>query len=222
MLFDLISNPSRETLIMILLSIPIILFALSAHESAHGLAASLLGDNTARNLGRITLNPAKHLDFFGTLMMFTVGFGWAKPVPVVSRNFRKPKWGMALTAIAGPLSNLLFSYVFFVIHSAIGSYFTQAVISNTFVYAIYLFFYVAFLLNLSLAVFNLLPVPPLDGSRILFVLLPSKAYFAVMKYERYISIAIMVLLFSGALTIPLNLLCDLITEVFSYSVRWMG
>ena len=113
MLLDLLfSGNIKETLIVFLMWVPIILLAFSVHESAHALVASWLGDSTAKNFGRITLNPAKHLDPYGTLSMLVFGIGWAKPVPINSRNMKNPKWGMAISALAGPVSNLLLGFIF--------------------------------------------------------------------------------------------------------------
>ncbi len=206
------------SVIQVLLSIPIILLALSLHESAHGYVAKLMGDRTAYNLGRITLNPVKHLDFMGTLMMFVFGFGWAKPVPINTRYFKNPKWGMALSALAGPVSNIIASYIFYFLASLLALKITTY---NVFILAVYLFCMVGFQLNLHLAIFNFLPIPPLDGSRILFTFLPAKAYFGVMKYERYISLAIMILLFTGLLSAPLSYVADLVWGLFELSVGWM-
>ncbi len=205
-----------------LCSIPVIILALCVHETAHGFVAKLLGDPTAYNLGRISLNPKKHLDPMGTILMFVFGFGWAKPVPINTRYFRNPKWGMALSALAGPVSNVICSYIFFVLCSLMENFLviqtqTTFIIAN----AVHSLFYVGYLLNLSLAVFNLLPVPPLDGSRILFVILPAKAYFAVMKYERYIYIGVMVLVMTGMLDTPLALVREGLTNLFELSVAWM-
>lgn len=239
MLFDLFSNGfTREALISILLSIPVILFALTIHECSHGYAAKLMGDPTAYNLGRLTLNPSKHLDPIGTLMMLIFGFGWAKPVPVNTRYFKKPKAGMIITAVAGPLSNFITGYLCYVISFVLyrftdmhymfpfGAYTRVAIpgfgaVDYVFM-TLYLLFYMGYVMNLGLALFNLLPVPPLDGSRILFAVLPARYYFGMMRYERYVSLVLMLLLFTGVLTRPLGIALDGIEDLFKMSVSWLG
>ena len=160
----------------------VLLTAFPVHECAHALAAHWLGDDTAKNQGRISFNPLRHLDLFGTVFMLLAGFGWAKPVPINANNFKNRKVGMAVSSLAGPLSNVLMSYVSIVICKIL----TYSSYGNSYVNALADVFWYATILNLGLAVFNLLPVPPLDGSRIFNLVLPEKLYFKVMKYENII------------------------------------
>ena len=205
---------------LLLLRIPVILLALSMHEAAHGFAAYKMGDPTARNLGRLTLNPLKHLDPIGTLMMFVFGFGWARPVPINPRYFKDPKKGMAISAAAGPISNLLLGFVgllcanlfwFAVTRSGLIFEADGALYANTdsafvvnLVSYTHTFFYLFYMLNVSLGVFNLLPVPPLDGSRIFLSFLPTNLYFQIMRYERVIQTVLMLGLWLGFLDTPLR------------------
>jgi Zn-dependent protease len=197
-----------EYIFNLLLMIPIAIISLSVHESAHGYVSYLLGDPTARNLGRITMNPLKHFDVLGFICMVLFRVGWAKPVPVNARYYKNPRAGMALTAAAGPISNLLLAVI-----GVFGSETTWLLMRNmseadaafTVVATVFNFFYLFALCNISLAVFNLMPFPPFDGSRILYVFLPPKQYFGLMKYERYIMIAVLVLFYLGAFDLPLSL-----------------
>lgn len=166
------------------------LIALTVHEFSHGYAAYKLGDPTAKSLGRLTLNPVKHLDPIGALCMVFFRFGWAKPVPINPRYFKKPKRDFALTALAGPLSNLLLAFTFGLIYlltvKGFSSVFFESELSYRLAVNLTLFIYIFHAVNLGLAVFNLIPVPPLDGSRLLNVILPTRLYFKVMRYERQI------------------------------------
>lgn len=213
MLLSALSN-GVEGIVQILMLLPIILFSLSLHESAHGFVAMKLGDYTASQEGRITLNPLKHLDPLGFLSMLLVGIGWARPVPVNVRNFKDPRKGMMLTGLAGPLSNFLLGLVATLLgalYNAIALNFTNV---STGVYAVLLtidlFFYLTAYMNFSLAIFNLIPCPPFDGSRIFFYFLPKNWYFRVMRYERYIGIGVMVLILAlGRLGLsPVPILTD--------------
>ena len=200
----------REWLIHLLLSLPTILIALSVHECAHAWAAYKLGDATAKNFGRMTINPLKHLDPLGVLCMIVAGFGWARPVPVNSRNLRNPKRDMVLISLAGPASNIVLAFIGLLIlrilqvlvlpalsAAAIGTFGVDAI-------AMLLQFLMLFcMLNAGLAIFNLLPIPPLDGSHLLALILPSRIYFKYVRYERYISFALVLLLVFNVLDIPL-------------------
>ncbi len=202
----------RGWLIQILLSLPIVLIALCVHETAHGFIAYRLGDPTARNLGRLTLNPAKHLDPIGFLCMLLFGFGWAKPVPINTRYFKNPKRDMAISALAGPVSNLLLAVVFALLMKLYFSFFAFRIATEV-QYFIYLFLLLGVRLNITLAVFNLIPIPPLDGSRILLLFLPADTYFKVMRYERYLSIGLMIALAFGLLDTPIHFVSNLFLQL---------
>jgi Zn-dependent protease len=182
-----------------ILSILAVIIALSIHEFSHGLIAYKLGDNTAKSLGRLTINPLKHLDPIGALTMLFFRFGWAKPVPINPRNFKKPKRDFALTALAGPLSNIILAFFSALLFLIFLKLYTGAKESflNVLLYNTCLFFSIFTSLNIGLGVFNLIPVPPFDGSRILNVILPEKLYFKIMKYERRIYLFVILWLFAG-------------------------
>lgn len=200
-------------ILLMLLSLPIMLIALATHESAHGFMAYKLGDPTARNLGRITLNPIKHFDLFGFISMLVFHIGWAKPVPINTRHFKNPRRDMALTGAAGPLSNLCLALIHLLVLRLVMLFIPYFFAQESFSFALafnndqpfkgslaftiaalvlYLL-YMGVALNVMLAIFNLIPIPPFDGSRIFYAFLPQKLYFGVMKYERYIMIGFIVL-----------------------------
>lgn len=158
-----------------------VLFCLTVHETCHGLAALALGDPTAKRQHRLSLNPLRHIDWFGLLMMLVAGFGWAKPVPVNPNYFKKPRQGMALTALAGPVSNLLLALLLLIPARLIYTYAHYSVFNQTALD----FLTSTAALSIGLGLFNLIPIPPLDGSKVLAVLLPERAYRWLMRYERF-------------------------------------
>lgn len=219
MLLDLIRGGNALSIFMgVCVSAFVVFCVMPIHEYSHALVATKLGDQTARLSGRLTLNPMAHISPWGAIMILLVGFGYAKPVPVNVRNtkMKNKKAAMALIALAGPLSNLIIGflsvmvrYIILVAASKRGGEMTTAI------FALNIFFQYSAIININLAVFNLIPIPPLDGSRILFAILPSKFYFGIMKYERYIMAAMFLLLLTGVLTTPLSYLSKLIYNAFN-------
>ena len=190
------------------------LCCVTIHEMSHGYAACLLGDPTAKNAGRLTLNPLRHIDLMGLLAMVLVKFGWAKPVPVDPRHFKKPKRDMALTALAGPVSNVVLAYGALCLSSALLWCCARNPGSVILRYVYLLFYYMA-VLSAGLAVFNIFPIPPLDGSKVLFACLSDRAYERLMRYERYGMGLLMLLLITGLIDTPLS-------AMRSWLLTWLG
>lgn len=168
-----------------------VLLCLTVHETCHGLAALALGDPTAKRMRRLSFNPIHHIDWLGLLSMFLCGFGWAKAVPVDMRYFKNPRAGMALTALAGPASNFLLSLLALFLASLIGQL-PGAALSGFLVW-LFNFLVETAILSIGLGLFNLVPIPPLDGSKVLFSLLPERAYYTLMRYERFGLLIMMVI-----------------------------
>lgn len=192
-----------------------VLLCLTVHETCHGLVAYALGDPTARRAHRLSLNPLRHIDWFGLLMMFAAGFGWAKPVPVNPNYFKKPKQGMALTALAGPVSNFLLALL---------TLLAARILCDVAAYSetnqrILDFLLMVAVLSIGLGLFNLVPIPPLDGSKVLFAVLPDRAYDWLMRNERYGMLLLFALVFFD---VGSNALSKTIQWVFDLFCRMVG
>ncbi len=197
-----------DVVFLVLTYAVLILVVLPFHEFAHAFVAHLCGDNTAKWQGRLTLNPFAHLTLFGTLMLVVCGFGTARAVPVNPMNFRNRKRDSVLVSLAGPLSNLLMAVV------AVGIFCLVVLVGNYAAIQIAAMVCLDILLpiNITLAVFNLLPIPPLDGSRLWSTFLPLRWRLLLEQYSNYFIIALFLLLMTGVLDYPLNLLTNLVAK----------
>ena len=204
-------------LLTLLISAAAALLCITLHELSHGFVAWRLGDPTAKNAGRLTLNPIKHLDLFGLLMMLIAKVGWAKPVPVDMRYFKHPKQGMALTALAGPAANLLLAYLGMVAWKILYYWAPTTMIT---VFAARFLQYLV-MMDVGLAVFNLIPIPPLDGSRILLVVLPQRIYFQIMRYERVIFVILLAAVWAGVLDGVLGTFNDVVWDLLDLGTGYI-
>lgn len=191
-------------LLSLLLRVLGVLVCLTVHETCHGLAAYALGDPTAKRMHRLSFNPLHHIDWLGLASMVICGFGWAKPVPVDMRYFKKPKTGMAVTALAGPVSNFLLALLLLFLSSLLARFGA----ASTVVLWLILFLHSTAALSIGLGLFNLIPIPPLDGSKVLFALLPEGAYHTLMRYERYGMVVLLLLVWLDVGSSYLSLAID--------------
>ncbi len=205
---NIFRNLDWSVLTDMLFSVVPALLCITLHELAHGYTAYKLGDNTAMLAGRLTLNPLRHIDPWGLVMMVLFRFGWAKPVPVDMRHFDKPRQGMAITALAGPVMNVLITAVFIFLYGLL--YTPLYIKGGAFAQSLFQMIVTTGYLSLSLAVFNLIPISPLDGSKVLFAFLSDSAYAKLMRYERYGMIIVMLLVITGA-----------VSGVLSTVVNWL-
>ncbi len=202
---------------MFIANVLAIVISLPFHECAHAYMATLLGDTTAKKQGRLSLNPLSHLDIFGFLCLTFIGFGWAKPVPINSRNFAKPKRDMTLVALAGPLSNLLLAFI--------GLCFCRFLLFLKFlnfklhflIWAIFIFHHFS-MVNLNLAVFNLIPIPPLDGSRLIFNFISDRYYRLVLFLETYGGYFVMMLVLTDRFNAIISFFSENLFCVFNFLI----
>ena len=216
-----LDNMDWSSLLQLLLRVAAVLLCIVFHEVSHGVAAWLLGDPTAKRQHRLSLNPLRHIDPFGALMMLLVGFGWAKPVPVDTRYFKKPKTGMAITALAGPLSNFILAYgMMLLAYICLGIFVVNEVPYSGSAQGILDFCVMTAGLSIGLGVFNLIPFPPLDGSKILGVLLPDRIYYKILRYEFAGTVILMALLWLGVLDTPLYAVRSFVSEGLMNLAQW--
>lgn len=203
----------------LLLSVVPALICITLHELAHGYVAYRLGDDTAKRAGRLTLNPLRHIDIMGLLMMIVFKFGWAKPVPVNMRKFKNPKKGMAITAAAGPIANLLIALVFLFLYGFLFALLHRPGRSLNWLLEM---LYITAYLSIALAIFNIIPIPPLDGSKVLFSCISDRSYTKLMYYERYgmIILLVLVLLLSRTSLDPLSRAAYWVMDKLFFAANW--
>lgn len=205
-----------SALLQTLLRILSVLICLTVHETSHGLAAYALGDPTAKRMKRLSFNPIHHIDWLGLASMMICGFGWAKPVPVDMRHFKNPRLGMAVTALAGPVSNFLLALALMFGASRLSLMMSDNLaLIGTFTLGLFEFLLSTAILSIGLGLFNLVPIPPLDGSKVLFSILPERAYYILMRFERYGMLLLMLIIW---LDLGGNYLSGAIETVY----YWMG
>lgn len=190
-----------------LYSLPAVLIAITLHEYAHGFVSWKLGDPTPKQDGRLSLNPIHHLDLLGTLCLLVFHMGWAKPVQINPRYYKNPKLGTVLVSLAGPFMNFLIAFI-----SMFGVVTTYTMTGTVSDIAYYICVYLVNI-NIGLGIFNLIPIPPLDGSKVLSAVLPEKLYFGYMKYERYFMVILLIAVYLGILSTPINWISDRVVDV---------
>ncbi len=204
---------NQTQILSFIMSIPAVLLAITVHECAHGWAAYLMGDSTARYSGRLSLNPLRHMDPIGALCMLFFRFGWAKPVPINPSNFKNHRWGIVTVSLAGPLANFVLGLICFVLFRAIQSFLTGPSLLAEFSFIILV---QSAFMNVGLMIFNLVPIPPLDGSKILLEFLPYRWQYKIYQYERYFGLILILLVWGGSMTPILSLLQSYVLMFYEF------
>ena len=204
---------SKAGILSLLISIPGLLLAITLHEYAHGLAAYLMGDRTAKYDGRLSLNPMKHKDPVGALCMLILRFGWAKPVPINPYNFKKQRLGVITVSLAGPFANFVLGLISCIVFYVLAFFAPQGGAVVGFFREIFLY---STLMNTGLMIFNLIPIPPLDGSKVLMEFLPYKAKYRMYQYERYFSLILLAVVYLGTLTPILSTLQGYVLTFYEF------
>ncbi|MBQ7124402.1 MAG: site-2 protease family protein [Oscillospiraceae bacterium] len=214
----ILSGGIQSAVYLLVIRLIVALIALPIHECAHGYAAYRMGDYTAERQGRLTLNPLAHFDPIGTIAIILFGFGWARPVPINPLNFENPKKGMMISSLAGPMSNIGLAFVSMVLYKI--SYIPVYLgVTGAFIATVQTFLLYMISINITLGVFNLIPIPPLDGSRIATYFLPQRIYFKIMQYENIIFIVLLVALWFGVLDGPISFVSGAVTSLLDYITR---
>ena len=196
--FENLRSLNWSALLPYIVNLLVAMPCITLHELAHGWVAYKLGDPTAKSRGRLTLNPIKHVDPLGLILMVTLGFGWAKPVPVDMRNFKNPKKGMAITSLAGPAANFLLSLLVLVIGGIV--FRSGWPLRSEIGYYVFIVLVFIAVRSTMLGIFNLIPIPPLDGSKVVGALLPDRVYYTILRYERYCMIVVFALCYIGVVS----------------------
>jgi len=214
----ILSGGIQSAVYLLVIRLIVALIALPIHECAHGYAAYRMGDYTAERQGRLTLNPLAHFDPIGTIAIILFGFGWARPVPINPLNFENPKKGMMISSLAGPMSNIGLAFISMVLYEI--SYIPVYLgVTGAFIATVQTFLLYMISINITLGVFNLIPIPPLDGSRISTYFLPQRIYFKIMQYENIIFIVLLVALWFGVLDGPISFVSGAVTSLLDYITR---
>ena len=204
---------SRAEILSLLISIPGLLLAITFHEFAHGYAAYLMGDRTAKYDGRLSLNPLRHIDPIGALCMLIFRFGWAKPVPINPYNFKNQRLGVITVSLAGPFANFILGFLICIIYYFIAFFARSDSLIMEFSESIFLY---STFMNTGLMIFNLIPIPPLDGSKVLMEFLPPKAKYSMYRYERYFGIILLLVVYLGTLTPILSTLQGYVLSLYEF------